>query len=77
MDGAGDNVDSDLGPAAEDDAFGGAGLDLRHRDRRRDDLRIDVGLADPAGDEGGRHWRAEVDDEDGVGCHRLVLIGPQ
>ena len=64
-----------LGPAAEDDALGRPGLDLRHRDGRRDDLRVDVRLADPAGDQAGV-LGAEVDDEDGVGRHRLVLNGP-
>ena len=53
------------GAAAEDDRLRVLGQQLRGRDRVRDDLAVDVRLADAAGDEL-RVLRAEVDDEDGV-----------
>ena len=63
-----------LGPAREDDALGLAGPDLLDADARGDDFGVDVGLADPAGDEPGV-LGPEVDDEDGIG-HRVRLNGP-
>jgi len=58
-----------LGPAAEDQAGGRPLGDLGGGDRVRDDLAVDVGFADPPGDELGV-LRAEVDDEDVVGVAR-------
>src|SRR5205807_3930302 len=54
-----------LGAAREDDPFRRPRPDLLDGDARGDDLRIDVGLADPAGDES-CVLGAEVDDQDGV-----------
>ncbi len=53
-------------PAGEDDRLGVAGEHLRDRHRTRDDLAVDVQLADPARDQL-RVLRPEVDDEDEVG----------
>ena len=54
-----------LGAAAEDDALGLAGQHLRDGHVPGHDLRIDVRLADPPGDQL-RVLGAEVDDQDGV-----------
>ena len=51
-----------LRPAAEDHPGGVAGRELGGADVVGDDLAVDVGLADPAGDQLGV-LRAEVDDE--------------
>ncbi len=59
-------VDVDRGrPAGEDDPGGASLGELGGGDRVGHDLAVDVGLADPTGDELGV-LGAEVDDEDGV-----------
>ena len=62
MEGAGVSL-TDLGPPGEDDPGGPAGGQVGRRGGVRDDLRVDVGLTDPAGDQLGV-LGAEVDDQD-------------
>ncbi len=76
---AGRALDVDrLGPAAEDQPGRRPFRDLGRGDRVGDDLAVDVGFPDPAGDELGV-LRAEVDDEDvvlgGLGARRAVRRG--
>jgi hypothetical protein len=63
---AGGVLDVDrLGAAGQDQGGGAAGLELGGGDRVGDDLAVDVGLTDPAGDEL-CVLSAEVDDQDRV-----------
>jgi hypothetical protein len=57
--------------AGQDDRGRLPGEHLGHRHRVRDDLRVDLRLPDPAGDQLGI-LRAEVDDENGV-LHRQIV----